>query len=330
MRKCLTPVCSVVLVATLGAGLAGCGQVGKLKGKLAFREANDLYKSENYAQAIKSYEEALAQGCTADGACDPEELQYSYFFMGNSYENMFRPTKRGDATNDGYLQKAIENYQIAAERSPDPEYRKRSLQYMAVVYGAEKLNEPEKAQPIIQKLIDLDPKDVGNYYQMARIYEDAGDFEQAEAQMLKAREARPDFGEVYGQIAAYYERRGEFEKQIEALQMRAEKEPTSPEAQYTIANVYWTKACLPSRPQCKPIEAAPALKPKYIQAGLVAADKALALRGDYIDALVFKNLLLRSQAYVEPNRAKELVAQAEEIMQKVREIQAKQKGGQAE
>jgi tetratricopeptide (TPR) repeat protein len=329
MRKCLSPVCSVVLVATLGAGLAGCGQVGKLKGKLAFREANDLYKAEQYPAAVKKYEEALAQGCR-DGVCDPVELTYSYFFMANSYENMFRPTKKGDATNDGYLVKAIENYQISSEKSPDPEYRKRSLQYMAVVYGADKMNEPEKAEPIIKKLIDLDPKDVGNYYQMAKIYEDAGDYEQAEAQMLKAREARPDFGEVYGQIAAYYERRGEFDKQIEALQTRAEKEPTSPEAQYTIANVYWNKACTPTAKLCEANQAPAAQRPKMIQAGLAAADKALALRGDYVDALVFKNLLLRSQAYIEPARAKELYAQADELMKKVREIQAKQKGGKAE
>jgi tetratricopeptide (TPR) repeat protein len=319
-----------MLVAVLGTGLAGCGQIGKLKGKLAFREANDLYKSENYAQAIQRYEDALAQGCTSPGVCEPPELNYSYFFIGNSYENMFRPAKKGDPTNDGYLTKAIENYQIASEKAPDAEYRKRSLQYMAVVYGAEKMNEPEKAEPIIQKLIELDPKDVANYYQMSKIYEDAGDFEKAEEQMLKARDARPDFGEVYGQLAAFYDRRGEFDKQIEALNARADREPNSPEAQYTIANVYWTKACLPSRPQCKPIEAAPALKPKYIQAGLAAADKALAIRGDYIDALVFKNLLLRSQAYVEPARGKELVAQADDIMKKVREIQERQKGGKAE
>ena len=103
---------------------------------------------------------------------------------------------------------------------------------------------------------------------------------------MKAREVRPNDPEVYAQLARFYEARGQFDKQMEALYMRAEKEPNNPEAYHTIAAVYWNKACLPARPQCNAI-AAPtsALKAKYIQAGLEAEEKALGLRDDYIDAL---------------------------------------------
>jgi tetratricopeptide (TPR) repeat protein len=322
MRKCSSLAGIVALVAMIGA--AGCSQVGALKGKLAFREANTLYKAENYEAAIRKYQEALDKGCSGD-ICNPEELTYSYFFLASSYDQMFRPVKKGDPKNDANLTKAVEFYETAAEKIPNSEYKKRALQYMAVVYGAEKLNDPSKAEPIIKRLIEMDPNDPQNYYQMSKLYEDAGDFENAEAQLLKAREVKPNDPEVYGQLARFYESRGQFDKQIEAMTVRTEKEPNSPEAHYRIAAAYWFKTCTPPRDQCKPIAAAPNVRAKYIQAGMAEADKALSLRDDYIDALVYKGLLLRSQAYVEPAKQGPLLDEANRLLEKVKEIQERRK-----
>ena len=38
----------------------------------------------------------------------------------------------------------------------------------------------------------MDPSDPANYFALAKIYEDAGNYEQAEATLLKARDARPE------------------------------------------------------------------------------------------------------------------------------------------
>jgi tetratricopeptide (TPR) repeat protein len=327
MRKCSTLAGIVALVAMIGT--AGCSQLGALRGKLAFREANTLYKAENYEAAIRKYQEALDRGCSG-GVCNPQQLSYSYFYLASSYDNLFRPVKKGDPKNDANLTKAVEFYETAADKIPDAdpqgkEYKKRALQYMAIVYGAEKLNDPSKAEPIVKRLIEMDPNDPTNYYQMSKLYEDAGDFENAEAQLLKAREVKPNDPEVYGQLARYYESRGQFDKQIEAMTVRTQKEPNSPEAHYRIAAAYWFKTCTPPRDQCKPIAAAPNLRAKYIQAGMVEADKALGLRGDYIDALVYKGLLLRSQAYVEPAKQGPLLDEANKLLERVKEIQEKRK-----
>lgn len=220
----------------------------------------------------------------------------------------------------------------AAEEVPDAEYRKRALQYMALAYGADKFNAPEKAEPILERLISLDPNDATNYYQLSRLHEEAGDFPKAEEALTKARDARPNDPEVYAQLAHFYEARGEFDKQMESLYTRAEKEPNSPEAHYTIANVYWNKACLPSRPQCAQIAAkTDALKAQYIKAGMESADKALNLRADYFDALVFKGLLIRSQVWLEKNPAtrEALTREAEAISAKAQEIQKRQRGAGA-
>jgi tetratricopeptide (TPR) repeat protein len=325
MRKVLRAAATVAVVAAAGMS-AACGQIGALKGKMAFKEANALYSTQKYEAAAEKYAEALEQGCSGDD-CTPPELAFAYFYLGSSHENLYRPNMKDDAANEEHLKKAVEYYTKASEVSPDPTYKKRSLQYLVGVYGPDKLGDPSGAEPIIQRLIAMDPNDATNYYQMAKLYEDSGDFEKAEEQLLKARSVRPDDPDVYLQLSGYYDKRGDFDKQIEALTTRAEKAPDSPEAFYTIANVYWNKACLPTRPQCE--QGAPssqAVKAKYIESGLEAADRALKLRPDYIDALVFKNLLLRSQAYVVPARRDQLINEADQLLQKVTEIRKRQSG----
>jgi hypothetical protein len=328
MRKVSSAAGLVAVVAAVGAA-AGCGQIGMLKGKMAFKDANAAYTSQNYPLAAKKYEEAIAQGCS-DTECRPPELAYSYFFLASSYDNMYKPAKKDDPKNQELLKKAVDNYSKAAERSPNGDYKKRALQYLVAIHGPDKLNDPGAAEPIVSRLISMDPNDVTNYFQMSRLYEDASDFEKAEAQLLKAREVKPDDPDVYAQMAGFYEKRGNFDKQMEALMTRAQKSPDSPEALHLIGSTYWTKACLPSRPQCS--QTAPAndaIKAKYVQAGLEAEDKALALRSDYIDALVYKNLLLRSQAYLEKKdaaRQKALIDQANALVAQVGEIRKRQAG----
>jgi predicted Zn-dependent protease len=325
MRKVSSAAGLVAVVAAVGA--AGCGQVGMLKGKMAFKDANAAYTAQNYTAASKKYEEAIAQGCS-DAECRPPELAYAYFFLASSYDNMYKPAKKDDPKNQELLKKAVDNYNKAAERSPNPEYKKRALQYLVAIHGPDKLNDANAAEPIVARLIQMDPNDITNYFQMSKLYEDASEFEKAEAQILKAREVKPDDPDVYAQLAGFYEKRGNFDKQMEALMTRAEKSPASPEAQHLIGSTYWTKACLPSRPQCaQTAPATDAIKAKYVQAGLDAEERALKLRSDYIDALVYKNLLLRSQAYLEKKdaaRQKALIDQANDLVNQVQEIRKRQ------
>jgi tetratricopeptide (TPR) repeat protein len=325
MRKVSSAAGVLAAVVVAGITASGCGQIGALKGKLAFKEANQLFSAQNYPGAVRKYEEAVAQGCNPEGTvCNPPELAYSYFYLGLSNDNQYKPGK-DDPKNREYLTKAISYYQQAAEVSPDPVFKKRALQYMVGVYGQDKLNEPSSAEPIVNKLIEMDPSDTANYFQMAKLYEDAGDFEQAEAQFLKAREMKPNDPDVYLHLAGFYDKRGQFDKQMEALMTRAQKMPENPEAQHLIGSTYWFKACLPSRPQCE--ATAPtsnAVKAKYIQAGLEAEETALKLRSDYLEALIYKGLLLRSQAFLEPKRQAELLAEAQRLSAQVEEIRKRQ------
>ncbi len=298
MRKFSSPAVVLALVASVSVATAGCSQIGRLKGMMAFKDANTLYRQQDYRGAGVKYEEALA-GCAPDGGdCTDLSLVASYFYLANSYDNLYRPARRGEANNDELLTKAIDNYKKSAALDQNPQTKTLALQYLVNAFGPDKLNDPAQSEPILQQMIQMDPSDPANYFVLAGIYEQNGDYETAEATLLKAREAKPTDANVYMQLAGFYNRQGEFEKTIEALQQRASNEPNNPEAFYTMATYYWDKAYRDFRlPEAEKI--------KYVQSGVDAVDKAISLKGDYMEALVYKNLLLRLQANLEKNPARQ-------------------------
>jgi predicted nucleic acid-binding protein len=75
---------------------------------------------------------------------DPDfpDFAPAYFFLGNSLDNLWKPSKKGDPENDKLLEDAVKNYQLAADKlgaseNPDfKKYGKLALQYLVAAYGA--------------------------------------------------------------------------------------------------------------------------------------------------------------------------------------------------
>ncbi len=304
-------------VVALGLIVVGCGQIAGLQARMAFREGNNLYQAQDWVMAAEKYEEVAATNPT-----DPQLLT-TYFFLGNSYDNQYAPGRVDDPANDALLTKAIDNYKTAAEVLTDnPEMRTLSLQYLVAAYGSDKLNEPGLAEPLLQEMIQANP-DVGpNYFMLSRLYEDLGEYENAEAALIRARAARPGDSAVYTTLAAYYDRQGNFDMLIQALEARTAQEPNNPEAFYTIATYYFNKAS-------RDFSLSDAEKGTYAEAGVVAVDKAIALNENYMEALVFKNLFLRLQANLEssPARQQTLLAEADELRDRAEEIRLERAAG---
>jgi tetratricopeptide (TPR) repeat protein len=312
---------SLACVAMLAVGslTAGCAKVGEIKAKKAFKAANQAYQQQDYRKAGEFYEETIV--------ADPN-LNAAYFFLGNSYDNQYKPSKKGEAANDALLEKAVDNYQKAAEKlsaSAAPEDKKLgtlSLQYLVAAYGADKLNDPAKAEPVVQRMIQLEPTEPSNYFALAKIYEDAGAYEEAEKVLQQAKQAKPTDPAVYMTLAGYYNRQGHFEKTIEALEERAAKEPNNPEAFYTIATYYWDEAY-------RDFKLKEAEKREFVGKGVEAVDHALQIKPDYMEALVYKNLLLRLQANLEKDPAKQqqLIKDADKLRDKAQELRKQKAAG---
>ena len=288
--------------------VAGCARIRELQAMRAFKAANQAYAAQDYKAAAPLYEEAVKQN---------PDLGYAYFYLGNSYDNQYKPSRRGEADNDSLLDKAVQNYQTAADRLStsakveDRNLANLSLKYLVASYGVEKLNDPAKSEPVLIKMIQLDPADPEPYFMLANVYEQAAEYDHAERLLNLAKDAKPADPAVYLQLAGYYNRQGLFEKTIVALEQRAEKEPTNPEAYQMIAGYYYEETDRDAR-------LLDAQKRDYIQKGLQAVDKAMQLKSDYATAMTFRSLLLRQQARLEKDQAKikQLLDEAEQLTAK--------------
>ncbi len=316
----LVAVAAIATAVTLAA--AGCGQVNQLKGRKSYKDANVAYAAQDYRKAADLYQTAV------DTGGDTKELLPAYFFLGNCLDNLYKPSKKGDPANDALMENAVKYYQLAADKllaSDNADYKKLgklSLQYLVAAYGSDKLNDPGKAEPVLQTMIRAEPGDPANYFMLARLYEDAGVYDEAERIFVAAKDAKPNDAAVYTSLASYYNRQGHFDKTIQALEQRAAKDANNPEAWQTIAVYYQDEARKDSR--LKDAE-----KKDYVLKGIAAVDKALTIKPDYGDAMTYKGLLLRLEANLEKDGAKQqaLLKEAKDLQDKSEEMRKKKASG---
>lgn len=284
--------------------------MNQVRAMKAFKDGNKAYAASDWRVAVNKYEEArqLTEGDTSCEWCPA-----IYFYLGNSYDNMYRPARKGEASNDALMQKAVDNYKLASEKLTEQSAPKRSLalEFLVAAYGPDKLADPTQAEPVVQRMIQLAPNEPTNYFQLAKIYEDSGEYQMAEETYLKGRDAKPNDPTVYLTVAGYYNRQGDFDKLIENIRKNIELEPNNPEAHYRLATYSWDKAS-------RDFRLSDSQKMEIIQNGLTAVNKALEIKPDYVEAMTYKGLLLRTQALIEkdPKKQQELIKEGTALSDK--------------
>ena len=300
----------LALFIGLSVTLAGCGYMNQVRAMKAFKDGNKAYAASDWRVAVNKYEEA-AQLTAGDATC--EWCPAIYFYLGNSYDNMYRPARKGEPANDALMQKAVDNYKLASEKLTEETQPKRSLalDFLVAAYGPDKLADPTQAEPVVQRMIQLAPNEPTNYFQLAKIYEDSGEYQLAEETYLKGRDAKPNDPAVYLTVAGYYNRQGDFDRLIENIRKNIELEPNNPEAHYRLATYSWDKASRDFRLSDKE-------KAQIITDGLASVDKALQIKPDYVEAMTYKGLLLRTQALIEkdPKKQQELIKEGTALSDK--------------
>ena len=86
---------------------AGCSQVSQVQAKRSFKAANAAYQSQDYKKSAALYEETLQE--------DPS-IAAAHFFLANSLDNQYKPSRKGEPANDELMTKAVENYKLGAEK----------------------------------------------------------------------------------------------------------------------------------------------------------------------------------------------------------------------
>ncbi len=297
----------LVLVATMVLPLVSCQYADQLRALRVIKDAHTFYQRGDYEGAAELYEEVIAN--------DPAMVD-AYFYLANSYDNLFRPALRGQAVNDELLEKAIENYIKSVDRQTTLQMQTLSMQYLVAAYGPDKANDPASSEPVLQQMIKTDPTNPDNYIRLATLYEDSGLYAEAEQIYLQVQDMRPDDSNVFQQLAAFYNRSEDFDKTVAALRQRAVLEPDNPEAYYVIGTFYWDKAF-------RDFNLSDEEEEEYVLLGLAELDKALELNADYIEALTYKNILLRLQANLteDLDMREELITQADELRDRAEELQ---------
>jgi len=302
----------LVVVALLTIPLVSCSVFDRLRALRVIKDAHTQYQRSDYVTAAELYEEVLAN--------DPD-LVDAYFYLANSYDQQFRPALRGEPENDRLLDLAIDTYIESAERQTDLQLQTLSLQYLVAAYGPDKANDPASSEPVLQAMIQADSTNPENYFALARLYEDSGLYAEAEEVLLEVAGTQGDDPTVYLQLAGFYNRNEQFDATIDALRRRAELEPDNPEAYYTISTYYWEKAFRDFRLSEEQEE-------EYVMLGLAEVEKALDLNADYVEALTYKNILMRMQANLtdDLDAREELIAEADVLRDRAEELQELRSG----
>ena len=143
----------------------------------------------------------------------------------------------------------------------------------------------------LQGALRSDPTSVANWLELAKLQEQRDAIAEAETTFQAALGATQS-RDVLLAVAGFYNRQGQFDKTMAALEDAAARDASDPAGHQLVAVYYWEKAQKDQR-------ITPEQKATYIQSGIAATDRALVLKPDYIEALTYKNILLRMQGNME-------------------------------
>jgi TonB family protein len=191
-------------------------------------------------------------------------------------------------------------------------------------------NKPGQARPATSREEELQAqvaKDPGAptsrlaYIGIAKLQEARGAKSEAEATLQAARAAFPTDSMVLSMLASFYNRAGEFDRAVSIIEDAAAFDSSNPQGHLLVATFYQEKVQ-------KDRALSPTERLTYIQKGVDATDRALTMKPDYVDAMVYKNIFLRHQANLEndPARRSQLVAEADLLRNKAMELN-KARGG---
>ena len=160
----------------------------------------------------------------------------------------------------------------------------------------------------LQKAIQSGSADAAVYGDVARLQEQRGAITDAEATLIALRQLQPNDAMSYAALAGLYQRTGQFDLALTTVEQAAALNPADPNGYQILATFYWDKAS-------KDQTLTPAAKASYIQRGIAATDRALALQPDFVDSLVYKNIFLRMEAQLEsdPGKRQALLTEADAL-----------------
>jgi TonB family protein len=114
--------------------------------------------------------------------------------------------------------------------------------------------------------------------------------------------------------------RAAFDRRAAELEQAAAQQPANAQAQHLVGTFYYEKS--------RDVALSADERRGYIDRGIASEDRALAADPEYVEALVYKNIMLRTKATMEPDRATQaaLIREADALRNRALELAQKQRG----
>jgi tetratricopeptide (TPR) repeat protein len=313
MKKRFSLLAACLATASFGAGCA------EVQSRWASRDGHKKYQEEDYRGAIEDYERALSfKG----------DQPIARFYLGSAHQALYRP---GSTTPDNraHLEKAIEEFKLSLEQNTGgtdnlKQVRTHAIAALTAIYSEEPYRNFEEAFNYAQRLVNDNPDDSKNLYALANLYEKFNRIDDAEELYRKIVDLNQDDLAACGALAAFlnkplWEGASKFDEAIGVLHRCADLAPDDPQGFQKVATFYWDKAYR------DPV-LTPQQRDEYADRGLEAVDKALALKPDLVEALVYKGLLYRvkAQATTSPARSQQLIEEANLLRDRAVELKEQQ------
>jgi TonB family protein len=137
----------------------------------------------------------------------------------------------------------------------------------------------------------------------------------SEAELQAAIARDPKNPSNYRALANHYVKAGDFDRAIATLESLVLADPNNPQHPHMIAVFYWEKAT-------RDTALTPSQKVTYLNAGIAASDRALAISPAFPEAMIYKNILLRTLATYTPdtNEQRRLTQEADTLRNRAVEL----------
>lgn len=239
----------------------------------------------NKLYKAQNYEDAIAQYKKVVGVL-PDDWSANYQ-IAVSYLALYHPNSTHPKDKE-YADKATEALEkLLKLRAPDDATLEKVRGfYVGLLQAA---NKTDKAVTFYEELVRADPKN-------------------------------PLF---LGQLAQLYGKKGDFPNALKTFEKRADAEPSSKEAWYTIGVVCWERSYRGG------LLVSDQERREMIDKGMKALEKAIQLDPDYFEALSYVNLMYREKAKVlqtagDDAGAQEAIQKATEFMKRAVDVRKKQ------
>ncbi len=244
----------------------------KVSARMEIREANDAYRREDYAVALRHYEKARK----IDGKSFPELSR----MIGYSRIGLYVPEDKSPA-NEKNADIAAKELRRYLRGKPDDRIAREALINLYL-----NANRTTDAINYFREWLQRKPTDI----------------------------------EAVRSIATLYAKQGNFNESLNWYEKITLLDSKNPEAFYIYGVVCYEKVA--KNPPADSVE-----KLNIIEKGKAALQKAIDMRPEYFESIVYLNLLYRQQALVEtdPVKQQQLIAQAEILKNKAVEIIRKRK-----